>query len=106
VLADIPQLGLHPGDIILRYMYRGEGFADIWAGGKWYREYDCSFVTEKDGAGCGTNCAARVASEGNKSWWVQVKTADGTTGWTYAKGHFDCMDALSGDKKCENLQKP
>jgi hypothetical protein len=35
VLTPLPELGLQHGDIILRYMYHGEGYADIWMKGKW-----------------------------------------------------------------------
>jgi hypothetical protein len=66
VLKPIPELRLQPGDIILRYMYHGEGFADIWVKGEWRKEYDCSFITEKDGSGCSRDCPARVISEGRK----------------------------------------
>lgn len=103
VLKPIPELRLQPGDTILRYMYRGEGFADIWVKGEWKKEYDCSFITEKDGSGCSRDCAAKVISEGRKDWWVRLKTAQGSVGWAKAEGQFDCMDSLGGDPKCDNL---
>jgi hypothetical protein len=103
VLQPLPELGLQPGDIILRYMYHGEGFADIWARGKWWREYDCSFIAEKDNSGCLRDCPAKVIAEGRKDWWVQVKTSGGLIGWAKAEGHFDCMDSLGGDEKCDKL---
>ena len=103
VLKAIPELHLRPGDTILRYMYRGEGFADIWVKGEWKKEYDCSFITEKDGSGCARNCSAKVSSEGKKDWWVRVKTAQGYIGWAKAEDQFDCMDSLGGDPKCSNL---
>jgi len=103
VLKPIPELHLQPGDILLRYMYRGEGFADIWVKGQWKKEYDCSFITEKNGSGCLSDCPAKVISEGRKDWWVQLKTAQGAIGWAKADGQFDCMDSLGGDPKCNNL---
>ena len=103
VLKPIPELRLQPGDIIFRYMYRGEGFADIWAKGQWKKEYDCSFITEKNGSGCSGDCAAKVISEGRKHWWVRLETAQGSIGWAKAEGQFDCMDSLGGDSKCNNL---
>jgi len=103
VLKPIPDLRLQPGDIILRYMYRGEGFADIWAKGQWQKEADASFVAEKDGFGCTQDCPARVMSEGSKDWWVQVKTSQGQIGWAKAEGQFDCVDSLGGDPKCDRL---
>jgi len=103
IVKPIPALGLQPGDVILRYMYRGEGFADIWVKGAWKKEYDCSFITEKDGSGCSRDCSAKVISDGRKDWWVRVKTAHGSIGWAKVKDQFDCMDALGGDPKCDNL---
>lgn len=103
VLKPIPELHLQPGDIILRYMYHGEGFADIWVKGQWKKEYDCTFITEKDGSGCLRDCLAKVVSEGRKDWWVRLKTAQGSIGWAKVEDQFDCMDDLSGDPKCDNL---
>jgi hypothetical protein len=103
VSRPIPELHLGAGDIILRYMYRGEGFADIWAKGQWKKEYDCSFITEKDGSGCLRDCPARVLSEGRKVWWVNLKTAQGSIGWAKVEDQFDCMDSIGGDAKCESL---
>jgi hypothetical protein len=105
VLAVIPELGLRPGDMILRYMYRGEGYADIWTNGRWHKDYDCSFIAEKTEGGCLRDCAAQVVSNGHKDWWVRVKTAQGVTGWTKADDQFDCMDALGGDDECDKLQQ-
>ena len=103
VLKPIPELHLQPGDIILRYMYHGEGFADIWAKGQWKKEYDCTFITEKDDSGCLRDCSGKVVSEGRKDWWVSLKTAQGSTGWAKVEDQFDCMDSLGGDPKCDNL---
>jgi hypothetical protein len=103
VLKPIPELSLRTGDIILRYMYRGEGFADIWVKGQWKKEYDCSFITEQDGSGCSRKCSAKVVSYGRKDWWVRLETNQGSIGWAKAEGQFDCMDALGGDPKCSNL---
>ena len=97
VLKPNPELRLHPGDTILRYMYRGEGFADIWVKGEWKKEYHCSFTTEKDGSGCLRECSAKVISEGRRDWWVRLKTKQGSMGWTKEDGQFDCMDSLGGD---------
>ena len=99
----IPELHLEPGDTVLGYMYHGEGFADIWANGQWHKNYDCSFITEKDSSGFLRDCPAKVISEGNKDWWVQLKTADGKVGWARVREQFDCMDSLGGEPKCEKL---
>ena len=106
VLKRIPELHLQPGDIVLRYMYRGEGFADIWVKGQWKKEYDCSFITEKNGSGCLRNCPAKVITDGKKDWWVRLKTSQGTIGWAKVADQFDCMDSLGGDPKCDSLNTP
>jgi hypothetical protein len=94
VKASIPSLDLKPGDVILRYMYVGEGFANIWYNGAWHKESDCSFVTEKSGDGCSRDCSAVVTEDGVKEWWVKIKTADGKVGWVLVDGNFDGMDLL------------
>jgi hypothetical protein len=106
VLQPMPELGLATGDILLRYMSRGEGFADIWTKGHWHRQFDCSFITEKNSAGCLFDCSAKVVSEGRKDWWVQIKTSQGLLGWTKSEDQFDCMDKLAGDSKCDDLNAP
>ncbi|MGH9702425.1 MAG: hypothetical protein ACRD4K_03525 [Candidatus Acidiferrales bacterium] len=105
VLKPLPELGLHPGEIILRYMNRGEGFADVWANGKWSREFDCSFILEKNDGGCIRGCSAKVIAEGRKDWWVQVQTSQDLIGWTKVDDQFDCMDSLGGDPECDKLGK-
>jgi hypothetical protein len=102
----IPEQQLQPGDVLLRYMYRGEGFADVWFKGQWHREYDCSFVTEMNSSGCARECAAKVVSEGRRDWWVQVKTSKNISGWVKADDQFNCMDSLSVDEKCDVLNDP
>lgn len=95
VKQDLPSLGLKRGDVVLRYMYVGEGFANMWANGKWHKEEDCSFITEKDGMGCLRDCAAVVIANGVKEWWVQITTSDGKSGWVLVKDNFDGMDSLA-----------
>jgi hypothetical protein len=95
VKQPLPDLGLRPGDVILRYMYVGEGFANVWFKGEWHREFDCSFITEKNGQGCLKDCAAMVTEEGKKEWWVKIKTASGKIGWVLVDNNFDGMDILA-----------
>ena len=94
VKQTIPSLGLRPGDIVLRYMYLGEGSANTWFGGAWHKDQDTSYITEKNGEGCLRNCAAMVTEEGAKDWWVQIKTSDGKVGWVLVESNFDGMDSL------------
>jgi hypothetical protein len=103
VLKPLPDLNAQPGGIILRYMYHGEGFADIWFNGQWKKEYDCSFITEQDDSGCSHGCAAKVVSYGKKDWWVRFKTAGGSISWAKVEDQFSCIDTLGGDAKCDEL---
>jgi hypothetical protein len=91
----IADLSVAPGDIILRYMYIGEGFANIWTKGAWHKEYDCTFVSERSGEGCLRDCAAVVVDDGVKEWWVEVKTGDGKIGWVLQADNFAGMDSLA-----------
>jgi hypothetical protein len=97
VTRSIPDLDAAAGDVILRYMYLGEGTANIWIKGHWHQGYDCTFVTEDDkkGGGCQRDCGAVVKEYGVKEWWVKVTTGGGKTGWVLADGNFDGMDSLA-----------
>jgi hypothetical protein len=77
-----PDIGLQPGDIILRYEVR-EGHANIWARGVWHKGYDLWTAVERDGTGCRANdaCDSKVIENGITERWVQVKTDTGLTGW-------------------------
>jgi hypothetical protein len=97
VFQAIPELGLKPGDVVLRYMYLGEGYANIWANGRYVKSADLTFVTEKTGSGCLRDCQAAVEENGVKEWWVEVKTSSGKIGWTQANYNFDGVDALASE---------
>jgi hypothetical protein len=81
-----PDIGLKPGDIILRYEIFGEGEANIWANGACHKGYSLGTTTETDGTGCGAKnaCDSKVVANGVKEQWVQVRTASGLTGWVLA----------------------
>jgi len=81
ITAALPQRGLSVGDTILRYTEEGEGFADFWMKGRWYKEFDGSFITEPDGNGCSKNCHGKVTKVGRKEWWAHVRLPGGRTGW-------------------------
>ncbi|SRR5258708_22921490 len=91
----IADLSVVPGDVILRYMSIGEGFANIWTRGAWHKEYDCTFVSERSGGGCLRDCAAVVVEDGVKEWWVHVKTGDGKIGWVLDADNFAGIDSLA-----------
>jgi len=81
ITAAMPQLALNVGDTIFRYTYEGEGFADFWIKGRWYKELDGSFITEQDGNGCSKNCSGKVTKPGRKEEWSNVRLPDGRQGW-------------------------
>jgi len=85
ITAAMPKLGLKAGDTILRYTVEGEGFADFWiksgAEGRWYKEFDGSFITEPDTNGCAKNCSGKVTKAGRKEEWANVRLQDGREGW-------------------------
>ena len=82
ITAPIPQLGLNTGDTIQRYAYEGEGFADFWIKGRWYKEYDGSFITEAGGlGGCSKNCTAKVTETGRKEEWSEVLLPNAHHAW-------------------------
>ena len=78
-----PDIGLKPGDFILRYDIFGEGDADIWANGVWHKGYNLWTAMETDGTGCRAvdACDSKVIQNGIMERWVQVKTVTGVTGW-------------------------
>jgi hypothetical protein len=81
ITAAMPQFELKGGDTIFRYIYAGEGFADFWIKGRWYKELDGSFITEQDGNGCSKNCSGKVTKLGRKEEWSHVRLQDGRDGW-------------------------
>lgn len=78
-----PDIGLKPGDIMLRYDIFGEGDANIWANGIWHKGYNLWTAVETDGTGCRAidACDCKVIENGVMERWVQVKTVTGITGW-------------------------
>jgi hypothetical protein len=84
VAAPVREIGLNPGDTLLRDIYRGEGNADFWAKGYWYTNGDLGWVQNADGSGCQGQCKGHEIEVGQAEWWFQVRLADGRVGWTDA----------------------
>ncbi len=93
VTFPMPQYGLKPGDTVLGYMNIGEGFFNAWFNGNWVEEFDGSGIAMPDGSGCRKNCTAKLVKQGRSEWWVEVRTANGTVGWTSEGSKFDGSDA-------------
>lgn len=93
VAASISELHVKEGDTILRYARLGEGWADLWAQGCWYKDANADFITDPDGAGCnGSRCSAKVTKLGKQFWWFRIKLPDGTIGWTLSQA----LDVAAG----------
>ena len=93
VKRPIPHFSLTVGDVILQYAEWGEGAADLWAKGVWYKSFD--WGETEDGNLILSDDNVTIVEHGSREWWVQVKTASGKTGWVLASGNFDGMDALA-----------
>ena len=92
VTAPMPEYNLKPGDTVFLYMSIGEGFYSAWFNGYWVDEFDGSSIR---GLGCNRGCTAELLKPGRTEWWVRIKAADGTIGWTRDSDHFDGKDALA-----------
>ena len=93
VTQPMEDLHLKDGDTILRYARLGEGTADFWVPGCWYKEADAAFIVEPDGAGCGgSDCAAKVTKMGRQLWWFRIRLPNGKVGWTLSQA----LDLSSG----------
>jgi hypothetical protein len=93
VKRPIPRFSLTVGDVILQYAEWGEGAADLWAKGVWYKSFD--WGETEDGNLILSDDNVTIVEHGSREWWIQVKTASGKTGWVLATGNFDGMDALA-----------
>lgn len=76
------------GDVLWVYTYAGEGSFKVRFGGKNYNE-DLGFSPY--GGSSGTRCQetaecwGELKGEYQQTWWVQIKTGKGLTGWSDAK---------------------
>jgi len=98
----IPFFSLKAGDTVLQYQEFGEGYADLWANGVWHKDFDWSQTqdgepTLTDGGFTlplvFTDENITLIRRGVKEWWVQIRRADGKTGWAMSDGNnFAHMD--------------
>ena len=91
-------IGVKAGDIILTYMYQGEGYIDAWANGKWLGDQENQQIfsnfacTQADKPPDLPTC---FVDEGDKEWWVLIKTSSGKQGWIKGAEGFDGADACA-----------
>jgi hypothetical protein len=76
-------------------MYHGEGYFDFWVNGysrndQIYTALRCTEATKKETEETEPRC---VVDEGDKEWWVRIKTKSGQTGWVEGNIGFDGIDA-------------
>jgi hypothetical protein len=94
VKNNMPALGLRAGDLVLRYMYLGEGAAQFWFNGKFYPSLELTAEGQGNQDGdCSGQCDGVIVTRGLKEWWVQVRRKDGSTAWTLGENRFSGMDA-------------
>lgn len=84
-----------PGDELWVYTYSGEGMFKVWFGGKMYGE-DLGFspYDGSPGSRCEdtSHCWGTLQNDIASTWWIQLRTKDGKTGWTTAADQFSGKD--------------
>ena len=87
-------IDLMPGQTLFLLTYQGEGFTKAWFDGKVYTDVDtASFMN----AMCTTKpeqCTGKVVEKPQWEWWIQIRNAEGQTGWTREPDKFDGKDSL------------
>lgn len=85
-----------PGDTVWVYTERGEGFFRVWHDGEMYDE-EAAFMYQGKGGfdRCVDegSCWGRRKSFPSSVWWVKVRTAGGTVGWSRTPENFGNVDA-------------
>jgi hypothetical protein len=88
-------LHVEPGETLYLLTYRGEGSTSAWFKGRLYKELDGA--TAFFNAACDVDpdrCAGQIVDRPQMVWWVQIRNAQGQTGWTNEPEKFDGKDAL------------
>lgn len=84
-----------PGDIIWVYTYTGEGNFKVWKEDK-YIDLNLSFSPYggSNGSRCEVDkdCYGELEKKLEFTWWIKIKTSDGTIGWTFEPSHFKDKD--------------
>jgi hypothetical protein len=88
------------GDALYVLTYPGEGYWTVWFRGQTSEEEIPFLVTPYDRRRQGPTCAkpsgacwGRAEEPPRSTWWIEVRTAGGQTGWTNAGAHFEGGDA-------------
>ena len=86
--------GVDKGDIAYLYGNCGEGAADMWVHGKFFKCAEPNFSWHP-GYGCQQNCDGHWLSLGKSEWWAHIRLKMGSTGWVLVEGNFAGVDALA-----------
>lgn len=84
-----------PGDIIWVYTYTGEGNFKVWKDGKFV---DLNLGFSPYGGSNGSRCEVDKDCDGELekrldfTWWIKIKTPNGTIGWTFESSKFSGSD--------------
>lgn len=84
------------GDTLGVYTYRGEG---AWKVRKWGTDAELvELMLAEPGTGCESSnaCDGRFLEKPQSTWWVQIRTPQGLTGWTTNVAAFAGKDACGG----------
>lgn len=89
---------LKVGDVVYNIASEGEGYFTLWRRGEtviWMAPED-----ETSGVQIAWAAAPSPPPGAVLGFWVQVKRANGQTGWA-GDGGFECVSKLAGDENCE-----
>lgn len=95
--ANREKLRLAVGDLVFVLHYVGEGYSLAWHDGRvvGIESKDAAAHCPHPSPGCWGEHLASPSEQVEPSWWVQIRLADGTTGWTRETRNFDGMDGCS-----------
>ena len=83
-----------PGQTLYLLTYQGEGYTKAWFNGRLYRDVDTATffngVCDVDPS----RCPGKIIERSQTVWWVQVRNAEGRSGWTHQPEKFNGKDAL------------
>jgi len=88
------QVHIEPGQTLYLLTSEGEGFMKAWFNGRLYQGVDTSTFFNGGCAGGPRPCTGRIVEPWMFEWWVQIRNAAGTVGWTNEPDKFDNKDAL------------
>jgi hypothetical protein len=83
-----------PGDLMYLLTYQGEGYTKAWFKGQFFENLDASAFLNGLCETAPSKCPAEVIERPTRTWWVQIRNANGQVGWTDRPQDFANKDAL------------